>query len=348
MTSEAEIALKTFEIENDITEGDDEIYFYSQEENNKETSQKPWLHDPEHYKHVKISALALIKMVMHARSGGDIEVMGLMQGKVKGDTMIVMDAYALPVQATETRVNAAAEAYEYMAEYNTVSKEVGRLENVLGWYHSHPGYGCWLSGIDVGTQRLNQQFQEPWLAIVIDPKQTMSAGRVELGAFRTYPEDYTPPNSKKSEYQSVPLDKIEDFGVHHDCFYKLDVSYFKSTAESDILSQLWNKYWINTLSSNPLLSNREYFADKIRDISMKCEQAEGSVSQSRFEAGEETETELSKVKKDSITCACEELNALLVQTIKYDLFNGAFEDDPEEEEATSSSSSNLQEIEMEG
>jgi hypothetical protein len=22
----------------------------------------------------------------------------------------------------------------------------------VGWYHSHPGYGCWLSGIDVGTQ----------------------------------------------------------------------------------------------------------------------------------------------------------------------------------------------------
>jgi len=33
---------------------------------------------------VKISAVALVKMVMHAKRGGDIEVMGLMQGKVKG------------------------------------------------------------------------------------------------------------------------------------------------------------------------------------------------------------------------------------------------------------------------
>jgi proteasome lid subunit RPN8/RPN11 len=37
-----------------------------------------------HFKRIKISAVALIKMVMHARSGGDIEIMGLMQGKVKG------------------------------------------------------------------------------------------------------------------------------------------------------------------------------------------------------------------------------------------------------------------------
>lgn len=35
-----------------------------------------------HFKKVKISATALIKMVMHTKSGGDIEVMGMMQGKV--------------------------------------------------------------------------------------------------------------------------------------------------------------------------------------------------------------------------------------------------------------------------
>ncbi len=44
---------------------------------------------------------------------------------------------------------------------------MGRLENAIGWYHSHPGYGCWLSGIDVSTQMVNQQYQEPFVAIVV-------------------------------------------------------------------------------------------------------------------------------------------------------------------------------------
>lgn len=66
--------------------------------------------------------------------------------------------------------------------------QVGRQENAIGWYHSHPGYGCWLSGIDVSTQMLNQNFQEPFVAIVIDPVRTISAGKVCLGAFRTYPK----------------------------------------------------------------------------------------------------------------------------------------------------------------
>ena len=63
---------------------------------------------------------------MHARSGGNLEVMGLMLGKVDGDTMIVMDAFALPVEGTETRVNAQAAAYEYMAAYTESAKLVRR------------------------------------------------------------------------------------------------------------------------------------------------------------------------------------------------------------------------------
>jgi len=45
-------------------------------------------------------------MSMHACAGGDIEVMGCLQGYPIGDTMWVMDVYGLPVTASETRVNA--------------------------------------------------------------------------------------------------------------------------------------------------------------------------------------------------------------------------------------------------
>jgi COP9 signalosome complex subunit 5 len=56
-------------------------------------------------------------MATHARAGGDLEVMGVMQGKVVGDAFVVLDAFALPVEGTETRVNAAAEGYEYMVAF---------------------------------------------------------------------------------------------------------------------------------------------------------------------------------------------------------------------------------------
>jgi len=185
--------------------------------------------------------------------------MGMMQGKVEGDTIIVMDAFALPVEGTETRVNASQQGYEYMVNYTNLIQKVGRKENSVGWYHSHPGYGCWMSGIDVGTQRQNQQFLDPSCAVVVDPIRTMSAGKVELGAFRTYPEGYNAPKSSSTEYQTIPTEKIEDFGVHMNSYYKLEVSYFKSSYDSTLLKRLWNKYWTNTLSSSILSSVRFHF-----------------------------------------------------------------------------------------
>ena len=74
---------------------------------------------------VHISALALLKMAMHAKSGGNIEVMGMLQGKVVGQAFVVVDAFALPVEGTETRVNAQTEAYEYMVDFAETTK-VGR------------------------------------------------------------------------------------------------------------------------------------------------------------------------------------------------------------------------------
>ena len=336
-------ALKRFELENNISEID-QIYSYDNAEQQQHLQGNPWRADPKYFKKVRISATALIKMVMHARSGGisgnyNIEVMGLMQGKIDtsdpgGPTFIVMDTFALPVEATETRVNAQADAYEYMVEYQSMARDAGRLENVVGWYHSHPGYGCWLSGIDVATQMLNQQFQEPWLAVVIDPTRTVSAGKVEIGAFRSYPEGYKPPDAVEDGFQSVPLEKAEDFGAHANQYYPLDISYFKSSLDTSILNTLWNKYWIATLSASPVLSNSSYMTSQIKDLADKIEQAEGTLSHMRGggggsylgpstadRGGKKDETQLRKVVKDSPNLCREHLQGLMAQISKGVLFN---------------------------
>jgi COP9 signalosome complex subunit 5 len=260
--------------------------------------------------------------------------MGLILGKVDGNTMFVMDSFALPVEGTETRVNAQAQAYEYMSSYIEAAKLVGRQENAIGWYHSHPGYGCWLSGIDVGTQMLNQNFQEPFVAIVIDPVRTISAGKVCLGAFRTYPKGYKPANEEPSEYQTIPLNKIEDFGVHCKQYYSLEVSYFKSSLDRRLLDSLWNKYWVNTLSSSSLLTNADYTTGQIFDLSEKLEQSEAAIGRGGFIVGgtdpheKRTEDKLLKATKDSCKTTIEIIHGLMAQMIKDRLFNSTSLNNP--------------------
>ncbi|KJA26913.1 hypothetical protein HYPSUDRAFT_36079 [Hypholoma sublateritium FD-334 SS-4] len=336
-------ALKTFSLTNDIVEvsPQDEIYRFDAAADKRINSEQPWKKDPHFFKSCRISAIALIKMVIHARSGVPYEIMGLMQGKVMGNTLVIMDSFALPVQGTETRVNAANEANEYMVEYVNQSEKAGRLENAIGWYHSHPGYGCWLSGIDVNTQINNQKYQDPFVAVVIDPNRTISAGKVDIGAFRTYPENYTPPNVSQSEYQSIPLSKIEDFGVHANQYYQLEVEVFKSTLDNDLLSMLWNKYWVNTLSQSPLISNRAYAVSQLSDLHQKLAKAQNSVSTTRATAPalkekeqsvssqkqkekdekKKEDNQLTKSVKDSTKIAVEAQHGLITQVIKDVIFS---------------------------
>jgi len=320
---------KAWELENAVKLVDphrDALYSYDAKEQKAIQDEQPWRKDPHHFKNVRISAVALLKMVMHARSGGSLEVMGLMQGKISGDTFIVTDAFRLPVEGTETRVNASDEANEYVIQYLQSCRENGRADNAVGWYHSHPGYGCWLSGIDVATQ-MAQQFQDPFLAVVIDPDRTISAGKVEIGAFRTYPKDYKPAAGQEDDdYQTIPLAKIEDFGAHASQYYSLEISHYKSTLDAHLLELLWNKYWVSTLSQSPLFTNREYSSKQMLDLSQKIRNAEKSI-QSSTRGGHmggrgSKESHMEKVIRDSNKIAGEEITGLMAGEIKAKLFEG--------------------------
>lgn len=362
--------MKSWELDNDVKLVDptrDALYNYSPERQKEANELRPWRSDPHHFKHVRVSAVALIKMVMHARSGGSIEVMGLMQGYTDGDTIVVTDAFGLPVEGTETRVNAQDDANEYMVQYLQLSRDQGsREENVVGWYHSHPGYGCWLSGIDVGTEQMQQQFNDPFVAVVIDPDRTISAGRVEIGAFRTFPEGYdggapaaaaaaaksssaltgttgsggggdaegggggggvSSSSSSSAATTSVPLAKAEDFGAHASKYYSLEVSHFKSTLDTHLLQLLWSKYWVQTLSQSPLLTNRDYGNKQMLDLGSKIRQTTLSLQVNArgsgiFQGSKRIDAEMEKLAQTSHSVMMKEKQGLMASQVKVKIFNG--------------------------
>ena len=53
---------------------DDKIFKFESSEQEEVRAAKPWERDPNFFKSAKISAAALLKMAVHAKSGGNIEV----------------------------------------------------------------------------------------------------------------------------------------------------------------------------------------------------------------------------------------------------------------------------------
>ena len=133
---------------------------------------------------IYISPLALLKMLRHGKAGVPLEVMGLMLGDYVDDyTIKCIDVFSMPQLGTETTIETLDEGFQVkMVE---MLKQTGRNEIVVGWYHSHPGYGCWLSSTDIHTQKTFEQQVPRTVAVVVDPIQSVR-GKVVIDAFRTY------------------------------------------------------------------------------------------------------------------------------------------------------------------
>ena len=91
---------------------------------------------------IHISSLALLKMLKHGRAGVPMEVMGLMLGEFVDDyTVRVVDVFAMPQSGTSVSVESVDPVFQTtMLDF---LQQTNRPEMVVGWYHSHPGFGCW-------------------------------------------------------------------------------------------------------------------------------------------------------------------------------------------------------------
>ncbi|MBI2445460.1 Mov34/MPN/PAD-1 family protein [Candidatus Micrarchaeota archaeon] len=117
---------------------------------------------------VYLSAQALEAAEEHFRqaSWDGKEAMGLLVGRAfthGGRPYAVVDEYVTADNdATAVHVRFAREAF------SELSKKLDGGRIVVGWIHSHPDYGCFLSTTDVATQEAF--FCEPYhFAMVVDP-----------------------------------------------------------------------------------------------------------------------------------------------------------------------------------
>ncbi|MHA1993056.1 MAG: Mov34/MPN/PAD-1 family protein [Candidatus Hodarchaeales archaeon] len=132
---------------------------------------------------VKLQLKAYIRLSLHALKYANstisksewVEVIGLLTGHIENkDTplacLVITDAF--PV-GHGTNVNAQIEDPQSMVRVYNESRK--KKEMILGWYHSHPSYGAFMSKTDYKTQVRYQrlgtkgsQLSAP-IALVIDP-----------------------------------------------------------------------------------------------------------------------------------------------------------------------------------
>lgn len=199
---------------------------------------------------VYISSLALLKMLKHGRAGVPMEVMGLMLGEFVDEyTVRVIDVFAMPQSGTGVSVEAVDPVFQTKMLDNL--KQTGRPEMVVGWYHSHPGFGCWLSGVDINTQQSFEALTERAVAVVVDPIQSVK-GKVVIDAFRLINPNTMvlghEPRQTTSNLGHLQKPSIQALihGLNRH-YYSISINYRKNELEQKMLLNLNKKSWSDGL-----------------------------------------------------------------------------------------------------
>ena len=197
-----------------------------------------------------ISSFTLITVIYIGRAGVPMEVMGLMLGEFIDDyTVRVVDVFAMPQSGTGVSVEAVDPVFQ--TKMLDMLKQTGRSEMVVGWYHSHPGFGPWLSSVDINTQMSFEALNKRAVAVVIDPIQSVK-GKVVIDAFRLI-------SSQSMLTQMEPRQTTSNIGHLHKPsivalihglnrhYYSMPIDYRKNELEQQMLLNVHKENWTGGL-----------------------------------------------------------------------------------------------------
>merc|ERR1711915_826187 len=206
---------------------------------------------PDTAEQVYISSLALLKMLKHGRAGVPMEVMGLMLGEFIDDyTIRVVDVFSMPQSGNSVSVEAVDPVFQ--TKMLDMLKQTGRPEMVVGWYHSHPGFGCWFSGTDVNTQQSFEQLNPRAVGVVVDPIQSVK-GKVVIDCFRLInPQTLMLGQEPRQTTSNLGhLTKASITTLIHGLnrhYYSIQINYRKNELEEKMLLNLHKKKWTDGLT----------------------------------------------------------------------------------------------------
>ncbi|KAF7355453.1 MPN domain-containing protein [Mycena sanguinolenta] len=212
--------------------------------------QRPDATTPDNGEVVHISSLALLKMLKHGRAGVPMEVMGLLLGEFVDEyTIQIVDVFAMPQSGTTVSVESVDHVFQ--TKMLEMLKQTGRPEMVVGWYHSHPGFGCWLSSTDINTQQSFESLNSRAVGVVIDPIQSVK-GKVVIDAFRLInPQTIMSgrePRQTTSNIGHINKPSIQALihGLNRH-YYSIAVAWRKTELEQSMLMNLHKRNWTEGL-----------------------------------------------------------------------------------------------------
>lgn len=220
----------------------------------------------------------------------------------------------MPQSGTSVSIEAIDPVFQM--KFVEALKQTGRQEAVVGWYHSHPGFGCWLSNTDCNTQQSFEQLDPRAVGVVIDPIQSVR-GKVVIDAFRLIKPNFAGQEPRQTTSNVGHLVKPSISALIHGLnrhYYSLNIAYRKNELEAKMLLNVHSQSWRSGLATKAFEEHSKKNALVMKQICKLVKDYDARV----VEEGEKTSHEImvaSVGKVDAKRHLVEQVDELLATNV---------------------------------
>lgn len=193
-----------------------------------------------------ITPRALLMMIKHGERGGIREVIGYCFGVYKDGSHLISDIFTSSRLGTFVSVEIGSREQGKFLKLKSFMDKLNKQGSHCAWYHTHPGYGPFLSYTDVTTQSKKQKMFPTIGALVLDPIQTKKSGRLYLGAFHCYHDECTRRDRRvdstlanENAFNELAKNnkdaKTENISESFSSYYSTALSFFLTEADLRVL-----------------------------------------------------------------------------------------------------------------
>ncbi|NHJ46266.1 MAG: hypothetical protein FK733_00625, partial [Asgard group archaeon] len=148
---------------------------------------------------IQISPLAFSKIIDWTSTNTEREIGGYLIGYINNGKVIITEAIYATADSNPSFVS-----FDNMLQFKIIEEleKKGKKETIVGWFHTHPGLGCFMSGTDIATQKIYQALLPEAIAMVNDGnKFAKSRNQKDFQAHFYRVDD-------KSKYSEISFDVI--------------------------------------------------------------------------------------------------------------------------------------------
>lgn len=225
------------------------------------------INNPEFFADVYVNPITILQIVNHSLTTAflkpPLEIMGIAVGHFDENehAYYITNSILIPYVGKGASVDPPP-AIQGIAVYRSqLLQKLGRNDEFISFYHSHPNLHVYYSKKDVDThRRFWRALYGTCVGFVVDPNNTLVSNYLNFSAFSVTDE-------QAAKQKPEPTGKVfKKYGSAANYYYELNIHYYNSKSDKIVIDQILNNTYSTAIKLSTMAEQAKFLNQRDKKL----------------------------------------------------------------------------------